>query len=100
MTESALVRHVHREEVLYTVDLQPKKKTQKATYIGTTAIHRIGVDGKDQNRSVRPLAGREFAEEHPTTADLLPKTEKPKTKRPKKRRGTPRPKPRSKPKED
>lgn len=100
MTESAPVRHVHREEVSYAVDLQPKKKTQKATYIDTTSIHRNDVDGKDRNRSVRPLVGREFAEEHPITTDLLPKTEKPKTKRPKRRRGTLRPKPRSKLKED
>jgi hypothetical protein len=34
-TESAPVRHVHGEEVPIAVDLQPKKKTQIPTNIGT-----------------------------------------------------------------
>jgi hypothetical protein len=69
------MRHVHGEEVPIAVDLQPKKTTQKATY--------IGAKDKDRNRPAMTLAGRESAEEHPTTADLVSKTEKPKMKRPK-----------------
>jgi hypothetical protein len=56
------------------------------------SVHSSGVDGKDWNRLARPLVGCKYVEEHPTTANLNPKTEKPKTKRTKRRRETPRPK--------